>query len=176
MPLTLTNVICLDFEASAIGARSYPIEVAVVDCDTDFGRSWLIKPERWWLEGGLWSSESAAVHGIELAQLVDRGTPAETVARELAAACAGKTVLCDGGEHDLRWLVTLFAAIEQAPPFELTDYHAFAWNLAARSGRRPDVAIGRSVAEAHVRYPVTHRAEQDARHLAEMLRLIAGWP
>ncbi len=172
----LANVLCLDFEASAVGPRSYPIEVAVIACETGSGKDWLIRPPPCWLEHGSWSAESAGVHGIALRSLIEDGIAAEQVARELAELCREKTVLCDGGEHDLRWLVTLFSAIEEFPPFELTDFHAFAWNLALQSGCRPDVAIVRSENEAHARFPVTHRAQEDARHLAEMLRLIAGWP
>jgi hypothetical protein len=49
-----------------------------------------------------------------------------------------------GGEHDARWLPTLFAAIDADPPFQMHDYHAFAWDLACGSNRRPELAIHRS--------------------------------
>jgi hypothetical protein len=176
MPLPLDGILCLDFEASAVGPGSYPIEAAVVDCASTASRSWLIRPTQAWLEDGVWSEASAAVHKLTLAELITHGEPAENVALELTQQCAGKIVLCDGGEHDWRWLTTLFAAIDAQPPFELRDYQACAWELACQSNRRPDIAIHRSEWEARARFPPIHRAAADARCLAEMVRLIAGWP
>lgn len=176
MPLPLDNVLCLDFEASALGLGSYPIEVAVVDCRSTACRTWLIRPMPEWLSNCCWSDASAAVHKIPISDLVTHGQPVEQVAAELARCCSGKIVLCDGGEHDWRWLVTLYAAVDQQPPFEPRDHQAFAWDLAERSGRRPEVAVNRSEWEALSRFPTVHRAGADARRLAETLRLIAGYP
>jgi len=53
----------------------------------------------------------------------------------------------DGLEHDWQWLVTLYAALDLRPPFEPLGYQAFAWELAGRSGRRPELAISRSELE-----------------------------
>jgi hypothetical protein len=176
-PLPLDDFVCLDFEASALGKGSYPIEAAVVDCATGGCRAWLIQPTPRWLTQGVWSGEAAAVHNIPRDAPLAHGLPAAQVAAELAAACAGKRVLCDGGEHDRHWLFTLFAEAGSGdPPFLIEDYHAFAWDLACRVGRRPDIAIVNSSLEAQIRFPITHRAAADARSLAETLRLIAGWP
>lgn len=176
MVLSLDNVLCLDFEASALGPGSYPIEVAVVDCESTACRTWLIRPTPEWLANGTRSDTSAAVHNIPISDLVARGQPAEQVATELAACCSGKRGLCDGGEHDWRWLVTLYAVLDQRPPFEPLDHQAFASELAGRSGRSPEVAINRSEWEALSRFPLMHRAGADARRRAETLRWIAGYP
>jgi hypothetical protein len=174
--LNLDNVLCLDFEASALGPGSYPIEVAVVDCASTACSTWLIAPTPAWLSSGIWSDASAAVHQIPRFDLLAHGRAAAEVAAELASCCGGKTVLCDGGEHDWRWLVTLYAALDQPPPFQPLDHHAFACDLAGRTGRRPELAINRSEWEALSRFPLMHRAGADARRLAETLRLIAGYP
>ena len=104
------------------------------------------------------------------------GQSAEIVAQELGHRCKGKTVLCDGGEHDWRWLVTLFVTIGEHPPFDLSNYRSFARELASGLGRRPEIAVSRSELEALCRFPVLHRAEPDARRLAEVVRLLAGHP
>lgn len=166
----------IDFEASALGPQSYPIEVGVVDCSTVASLSWLIKPVEGWLRDGVWSDESAAVHRIALSEILKNGVPLATVAHELENFCRDKTVLCDGGEHDLRWLVTLYAAIDKAPPFELSDHQTFAWDLFCQANRRPDIAVSRAEWEALSRFPSEHRAGADARRLAEVVRLIAGRP
>jgi DNA polymerase III epsilon subunit-like protein len=176
MPLSLDNIVCLDFEASALGPGSYPIEVAVADCASGDTRSWLIHPCEAWLADGVWSAESAKVHNIPREELRKAGVPVKQVAADLANHVAGKRVLCDGGDLDRYWCGVLFEAAELKPGFALEDFDPFAWDLAVRSGRRPDVAISNSELEAQIRFPIVHRAAADARWLAEMLRLIAGWP
>lgn len=74
--MDLHDIVCLDFEASALGRFGYPIEVAIVDCETLACESWLIKPDREWMRSGLWSEESARVHNISRAQLRTSGQPA----------------------------------------------------------------------------------------------------
>lgn len=171
---SLENIVCLDFEASALGPGSYPIEAALVACETTDGASWLIRPTDKWLSDGIWSEQAFDVHKISLSDLTGRGETAETVARELSTRCSGKMVVCDGGKHDRLWLATLFDAIGESPPFELVDYGEFAQQLAEQFGRRPEIAIMRSELEAMSRFPDLHRAGPDARRLAETIRLIAG--
>jgi hypothetical protein len=174
--LSLENILCVDFEASGLGPGSYPIEAALVDCQSTACTSWLIRPTDDWRAQGIWSEDASALHKIALSDLLPHGQPAQKVARELADRCMGKTILCDGGDHDRRWLITLFQTIDKRPPFELTDHSAFVCELAARSGRRPEIAVNRSELEALSRFPVLHRAGPDARRLAEVARLLAGYP
>jgi hypothetical protein len=176
MTQSLENVLCLDFEASGLGRGTYPIEVAVADCSSTKCTSWLICPTEEWLTDGIWQSQSEDVHQIALSALIAHGEPAERVARELNARCHDKTVLCDGGEHDRRWLLILLSTIEERPSFGLSDFAAFARELAEGSGRNPEIAITRSELEALSRFPLLHRAEPDARRCAELLKLLAGHP
>jgi hypothetical protein len=176
MQQLLENVLCLDFEASGLGRSSYPIEAAVAGCHSGECTSWLIRPTEAWLTEGIWSAQSFDVHKIALAEIMAHGKPAEFVARELKRICRGKIVLCDGGEYDQRWLSTLFWSVGERPSFELSDFAVFARDLAARSGRRPEIAVGRSELEALSRFPLLHRAASDARRNAETLRLLAGFP
>jgi DNA polymerase III epsilon subunit-like protein len=172
MAFSLERVCCLDLEASGLGERTYPIEAAVVDCATLECRSWLIRPTPRWLSEGLWSLEAAAMHGISIEELVSTGSPIGQVAAELVDCCRGKRVLCDGGEHDHRWLLTLFAGAGRNPPFHLDDFESFALEVAQRSGYSElAMADSRLAQNTHP----THRASADARTLAETLRRIAGW-
>jgi hypothetical protein len=163
-------------EASALGPGSYPIEVAVVDCESIACRTWLIRPTPEWLANGIWSDTSAKVHKIPISDLVARGEPAKQVATELASCCSGKTVLCDGGEHDWRWLVTLYAALDQRPPLRATRLSSFRMGTsrtirkAARARHRP-LGVGGTISLSF-----DTGAGADARRLAEPLRLIAGYP
>lgn len=174
--LPTEDILCLDFEASALGPGSYPIEVAVADCQSTLCTSWLIRPTDEWRAEGIWSEQASDVHQITLSDLTTHGQAPELVAQELGYLCKGKTILCDGGDHDWRRLVTLFSSINEPPPFKLSNYSSFAWELASRLGRRPEIAVRRSELEALSRFPILHRAEPDARRLAEVVRLLAGHP
>lgn len=143
MTLSLNNIVCIDFEASALGPQSYPIEVGVVDCATLASSCWLIKPIEGWLRDGVWSDEPATIRWIALPEILEYGMPPATVAHELENFCSGRTVLCDAGEHDLRWLVTLYGSIDKAPPFELSDHQTFTWDLACQANRRPELRSAR---------------------------------
>jgi hypothetical protein len=80
-PPSLDDLLCLDFEASALGRCSYPIEVAVVSCATTRSQSWLIKPDAEWLHDGVWWVQSAKVHNISLEELMARGQSTAQVAQ-----------------------------------------------------------------------------------------------
>ena len=172
----LEGIFCLDFEASALGPGSFPIEVAVADAKSGALCSWLIRPTDAWLTDGLWSEESFAVHKITREELLRDGLAVVEVARALAARCEGKRILSDAADIDRAWLARLYKAAGLGPPFVLSDFHDFAWQLAVGMGRRPDLAYTKSELEAQMRFPMTHRAGADARSRAEMLRLIAGYP
>ena len=165
IPVSLERLCCLDFEASALGEGSYPIEAAVVHCSTLEGRSWLIRPSPRWLSEGRWSKEAADLHHISLRELLANGTPIAQVAAELAECCRGKNVLCDGGEHDQRWLTTLFAAAGKNVPFLMGDFDSFVSKLEQDvDGCRDELS--------EIHYPNHHRALPDAQSLAEKLRLL----
>jgi hypothetical protein len=172
MRLPLERVCCLDFEASGLGERSYPVEAAVVDCATLQCHCWLIQPSARWMAEGVRSAEAAELHKIAMSELLTHGRAITEVARELEACCRGMHVLCDGGEHDQRWLTTLFAGAGRNVPFLIYDFETFAAELSEK--RDSTVAVINSEPVTAHR-PIAHRASADARSLAMTLRRIAGW-
>ena len=173
MPFSLESVCCLDFEASALGDRSYPIEAAVVDCATLDCRSWLIRPTPRWRSEGRFAVDAAELHGISMGQLLTDGVAVAQVAAELTERCRRKRVLSDGGEHDQRWLTTLFAGAGKNPPFGVDEFQPFALELARKIKPDGEHILERCEQEASMRFPITHRAAEDARRLAEILRQLA---
>jgi hypothetical protein len=167
-------LLCLDFEASGIDPRSYPIEVAIANVATGDTREWLIAPPPAWLETGMWEAEAEAVHRITRAEIIAQGRNVGEVAAELTAHTRGATVLSDAPSFDTKWLHDLYRATGAEPPFILRDFHQFAWHEAVRRLRRPDIAIVKAEAEAYALFPQQHRAGPDARRNAEMLRQIQG--
>lgn len=142
----------LDFEASGLGAGSYPIEVGYVLAD---GRSFcsLIRPESDWLG---WSADAEQLHGISRAMLQQHGRPALDVARALNDQLLGLTLYSDAWGNDFTWLSLLFEGAGLVPRFRLQPLHALLdegqqqrWN-AARIEVSAELALGR------------HRASSDA--------------
>jgi hypothetical protein len=74
----------------------YPIEVAIVDCQSTACTSWLIRPTEEWHVTGIWSEEASNVHKIALSDVMARGQPAEKVARQLLATCVTKIGRIEG--------------------------------------------------------------------------------
>lgn len=99
-------LIFLDFEASSLGKRGYPIEVAWVYED---GRSesHLIKPAADWQD---WDPAAEAIHGIARRTLETEGTPHDVVARRMVEALSGHDLLASAPSWDGKWLSVLLRA------------------------------------------------------------------
>lgn len=93
----------LDFEASSLSDRSYPIEVAWVFED---GRSesHLIEPALGWDD---WDDIAQTVHGIERARLQIEGTPPHVVASRMVEALTGHDLFASAPSWDGKWLSVL---------------------------------------------------------------------
>ena len=96
----------LDFEASSLSERSYPIEVAWVFED-GIARSFLIRPAEGWTD---WSERAEQVHGIARATLLAQGTPHDEVARIMVAELTGHDIVATAPSWDGKWLSALLRA------------------------------------------------------------------
>ncbi len=114
------SIAVIDFEASGLGARSHPIEVAVVCSD---GRDWttLIRPEPDWT---VWDPAAECIHRIPRDQVVREGMPPSAVVAQLEALLTGQTLYCDAWLHDHHWLHRLYAATSRYPSFRLESVFA----------------------------------------------------
>jgi hypothetical protein len=155
----------LDFEASSLGKKSYPIEVGWV---FEHGREaeFLIRPAPAWTD---WDLDSEAMHGISREQLLREGTPHEEVCERLVEMFKGNLVYASSPPWDGRWLSMLLrAAGRPRHLLRLRDTEeTFAEAARARLGAKADeaavaeiVAMARAIVEAQ---PATHRALADAR-------------
>jgi 3-hydroxyacyl-CoA dehydrogenase len=93
----------IDFEASSLGKKGYPIEVGWVFED---GRSenWLIRPPPEWTD---WDEEAEAIHGIARITLLEEGTPVEAVAQRLLSELGDHRVYASAPSWDGKWLSQL---------------------------------------------------------------------
>lgn len=145
----------LDVEASGFGRNSYPIEIGFVLPD---GHTFctLVRPESHWTH---WDDKAAAVHHISRALIMERGQPAQTVARELNTKLRGQTVYSDGWANDYTWLGTLFDAADMSPSFRLENLRAL---LNEEEAERWHTVKAQISSERGVQ---RHRASADARLL-----------
>ncbi|WP_342249981.1 3'-5' exonuclease [Sphingomonas sp. OTU376] len=99
-------LVFLDFEASSLAKRSYPIEVAWVFED---GRSesYLIRPAPDWTD---WDPAAEAIHRIPRETLVADGTPHEEVAHRMIEQLTGHDLLASAPSWDGKWMSALLRA------------------------------------------------------------------
>jgi DNA polymerase III subunit epsilon len=152
------SLIFLDFEASSLSRRSYPIEIgcAWIEADRVVHIAELIRPDPSWPPD--WSAESAAVHGIGREALAI-AEPAVSVARGFAALLAGRTIVSDAPDFDGRWLGRLLELMPERPSFRVVDFDGLLHVVMSHEAQRAAYA-------ELVRAPTPHRAGGDAARLA----------
>src|SRR5690242_16963242 len=96
----------LDFEASSLAERSYPIEVGWVFED-GAGEAHLIRPAPEWTD---WSAAAQTIHGIDRADLLANGADHAAVARRMIEVLTGHTLCASAPSWDGKWLSTLLRA------------------------------------------------------------------
>jgi hypothetical protein len=96
----------LDFEASSLGRKGFPIEVAWA-FETGEEESHLIRPAEDWTE---WDASAEAVHRITRELLEREGKPAVEVARRALEALSGHRLYASAPSWDGQWLSRLLRA------------------------------------------------------------------
>ncbi|WP_300548752.1 hypothetical protein [Roseovarius sp.] len=152
----------MDFEASSLSDKSWPIEVGLSWLDSGEIRTWspLIRPAVGWNLSER-SAQSAAIHGIPLESLQD-APPVFKVTEAFLSNLAGKIPVSDAPEFETRWLSRRFDASGLGGKPAVEDYHGV--TFASFSGLALDMLY-----ETLERRPAPHRAGLDSARLA------AGW-
>ena len=160
------NVAILDVEASALGPGSFPIEVGVaLVCGPSepigVGAK-LIRPTTDWIETGVWSKSSEAVHGIPLNVVEREGEPVEKVCDWLNGLLGSNTIVAtDAPGYDQDWLDTLFDAAGLEQQFRIFDFQVLTRDFSADQHRHLEYLLRHDTAP--------HRAADDALRLASKL-------
>lgn len=158
-------IVFLDFEASSLSKKSYPIEVAwVMESGEEFTS--LLRPIRDWSD---WSADAEQIHGISRERLREEGQPVNEVAHQMVKALAGHNLYASAPSWDGKWLSVLLRAAglpRHALRLRLSDD---AFNEAARSilapvatGRQIEQLVEEVIKETEPLRPA-HRALDDAR-------------
>jgi len=96
-------LVFLDFEASSLSERSYPVEVAWVFEDGR-GESHLIRPAPGWHD---WDPRAEAIHGIARERLEREGMPHDAVAQHMMEQLAGHDLRASAPSWDGKWMSVL---------------------------------------------------------------------
>ncbi|MCP3734789.1 transcriptional regulator [Sphingomonas sp. RP10(2022)] len=158
----------LDFEASSLAKKSYPIEVAWVFEDGAH-ESHLIRPPLQWDD---WDDAAEAIHHIPRALLEAEGTPHDVVARRMVAVLTGHQLFASAPSWDGKWLSALLRAAKlprHALRLRDSDEAQRETATAILRGHVPEAELGRAVADVAVLGELrdhdvpAHRALADAR-------------
>ncbi|MBO1078748.1 transcriptional regulator [Roseomonas haemaphysalidis] len=148
-------IVFLDFEASSLAKRGYPIEVGWAAEDGS-GEGHLIRPAPDWVD---WSAEAEAIHGITRHTLLRDGTPHDVVARRMVEALTGHDLYASAPSWDGKWLSALLRAAG-------LPRHALRLRDTEEAHRAVLLAAGLPPEQAEALLPdepPAHRALEDAR-------------
>ncbi|WP_347303416.1 transcriptional regulator [Croceibacterium sp. TMG7-5b_MA50] len=101
-------LVFLDFEASSLSDRSYPIEVGWV-WEDGRGEAHLIHPAPRWTD---WDMRAQAIHGIARAELETKGEDHAAVARRMVDVLSGHDLCASAPSWDGKWLSALLRAAD----------------------------------------------------------------
>jgi hypothetical protein len=172
-------IVFLDFEASSLDKKSFPIEVAWVFEDGR-SQSYLIRPAVDWTD---WSSEAEQLHGISQRLLHAEGVAVETVANEMMTTLSGHDLYASSPSWDGKWLSVLLRAAglpRHALRLKKSDDAFFdaARKILGEEVSETDIQnFVAEIIESTEQLSPTHRALSDARlelHRWEMARRMAA--
>ena len=106
----------IDFEASGLSKKSYPIEVGITNGAVHYTA--LIKPMSHW---AYWEVEAEKVHNIALDEIMKNGEDPLSVANELNSIIKTSKIYCDNIQWDGFWLNALFSDNGISPTFQILD-------------------------------------------------------
>lgn len=154
----------LDFEASSLSSKSYPIEAgwAVIEITgTITPGGGLIRPIASWTD---WSNKAESLHGLSRALIEAHGISPRELVASINKAVAGMQVLSADPDYEIYWADRLFAAAGERRTWSIASLHELLSRLSlARS------AATRAWLSDALAAPRPHRAQADAEHLAMLL-------
>ena len=152
----------VDFEASGLGARSWPIEVGWAFED-GVGESLLISPAPEW-STDQWDPRAEKLHGISLKMLNDVGVDAASACDRMTAILSDCEVYSDAPDWDAFWMMRLFEAAGRRSAIRIRDFSSLMPSLTP--AQKSEL-----LARADRLAPRRHRAAEDALHLVTVFQL-----
>ncbi len=160
----------LDFEASSLDRRSYPIEIGICRWSAPDAplRVWssLIHPHASWKAFGYWSESAQRIHGITTDDLVAERRSPSLIVRSIHLLVGGHACFCDGGRYDQVWARKLNNVADLQLRLRLGNWHLLMSELAPEGYK--------AAAEWLDNNRAPHRAGPDAERLMRALSIGLG--
>lgn len=106
----------IDFEASGLSKKSYPIEVGITNGIEHYTA--LIKPMIHWT---YWETEAEKIHNISRNEIMKNGVDSLSVVNKLNNIIKNSKIYCDNIQWDSFWLNVLFRDNDLSPTFKISD-------------------------------------------------------
>ncbi|MBP0443982.1 transcriptional regulator [Roseomonas sp. SSH11] len=169
-------IIFLDFEASSLGKRGFPVEVGWVGED-GHEEEHLIRPAPDWDE---WDAEAERIHGLTRQRLEREGRPHDAVARRMVEVLTPHSLYASAPSWDGQWLSRLLRAAglpRHALRLKDTEEARRDAALAALLSEGIDPARQSDLLDAVLRQVAeeAREASPDHRALADAKREMALW-
>jgi hypothetical protein len=161
------------FDIESSGLDGVPIEVGWSYADPETGvihtESSLIRPVDNWQIVSAWDEAAEVVHGISIERLQAEGTSPVDVASRMNKLLAGRELYSDAPGWDRHWLQMIFTAANLKQNFSAgkAEAHTVIGTMARDRGWSAEECQS-VMAKIDMEYPRTHRAADDARHLAAL--------
>jgi hypothetical protein len=168
-----------DIEASSL--EGVPIEIGWAFADAKTGsiqaESYLIQPPDAWHLAASWDEEAERLHGIGQGHLQREGNTASHIMHRMNEVLDGAILYSDAPAWDGEWMRMIVDAGCVAPRFSVshTEAHGFIGTLARDGDWRSEDVLA-LVGTIAATYPRTHRAADDARHLAALWFALSAGP
>ena len=113
----MSDLVCIDLEASGLHPRSYPVEIGW--CSLDFATSGLLQiaPDTTWAPED-WDPNAEIIHGLTRDYLMQIGLLPAAAANHLNLVLSDNQLVSDAPHLDFRWLRQLYevAGVKSAMP------------------------------------------------------------
>jgi len=160
--VTADRVAFIDFEASGLSPKSWPVEIGWAFADGD-PVAHLIRPDESWPVAA-WDPAAETLHGLSQKILHKKGEEPGKICEIANQALAGFDVYSDAPDWDGFWLYRLFNVARVKPAFVLRDFTSVMGEIAVDRQKALFEIAQRSA-------PRRHRAADDARHLQTLFNL-----
>ena len=114
--MTVDDLFFIDFEASSLSKKSYPISAGWVKASGE-NDTFLISPSSDWTD---WDVESQSIHGLSRKTLFDNGIDCCEAMKRLNLHLKGSIAVCSS-VYDIFWLRRLRDASEVHEEFQLVN-------------------------------------------------------
>jgi DNA polymerase III alpha subunit (gram-positive type) len=163
-----------DIESTGLHEGSYPVQFAWSGLGMQVSDT-LVRPAPEWLDTP-YDESAEALHGITKERAIAEGRPVDDVARMLNDAFGGGMTVSDSPRWDAYWTKRLFEATGVAQSFRVISLDEFVERTGSAFDNWCVAKYHHLLDRVNVLYRHTHKADDDARRLTAICRMMLDRP